>query len=702
MALTTPLAKRAKAYDLTTHQVHLLGLSDLTPEQTKRRGLEKRPSILIPYYDITGDACELFRVRYTDHDEPKYGQPARRAPRLYLPPLTDWAAIAMQPEADRTALVVVEGEWKAIYLTSLGVPTVGLGGVWNWRSGKTGLSMLPDWDQLDVAGRDLYIAFDSDIRRNVDVIAARDALSLALTQRSARVHWVDVPDLDATRKSTGIDDWLQAQPDATAALESLIAGAQSYAGITALQDLNRRYVHFQSGAGRGVWDEQTQCLLSYTLFDRELAHRRVLQGRTQVRLAVAWLDWAGRSQASGFVFRPDLPAGLTSDGLYNRARPHPAPVKGDVSPFLELVDHLLQNEPKSKDWFLGWCAHPFRAPTERVYQAVFLYSTQEGAGKGQLARCLAAAHGASNTVDVSFESLASQFASAQIAFKTFVAVDEGVSGFEAREVSGRIKKLITDDLITVNQKYVPTYTVENRAAFLLTSNFLNSIQMGDASRRYYVIEGPRGGASRAANQLPLPLVTRLNKWLSTPEAGAHLVHFLKGYKSKSFSNKAVAQDTNALGAISEIMRSPADVFARACVEEGVWGERALPEVAVVDALLKIFQAKGGGLTRVGLGIALHAAGARYLLPFTGNAKKRMLLLPGGQQCAPLVLRNHARWMRASNAEVVSHILTTQELRATDPLSEMVAARDALRRAKERLAAATERAKSAEVQGKKGG
>lgn len=700
MALTSPLAHRAKTYNLSTTQVRSLGLADLTPEQTKRRGLEKRPSILIPYHEITGEECELFRVRYTDHDEPKYGQPARRAPRLYLPVLVDWAAIALQPEADRTALVIVEGEWKAIYLTSLGLPTVGLGGVWNWRTGKTGRPMLPDWDKLDVAGRDLYIAFDSDIRRNPDVSAARDALSLALTQRSGRVHWVDVPDLDATRKSTGIDDWAQAQADPGAAVGDLITQAQSYAGITALQDLNRRYVHIQSATGRGVWCEATQCILSYTLFDRELAHKRVLQGRTQVRLAVAWLDWAGRSRASGFVFRPDLPAGLTSDGLYNRARPHPVPIKGDVKPFLDLVDHLLQNEPAAKDWFLGWCAHPFQHPKERVYQAVFLYSTQEGAGKGQLARCLAAAHGVSNTVDVSFESLASNFASAQIAFKTFVAVDEGVSGFEAREVSGRIKKLITDDLITVNQKYVPTYTVENRAAFLLTSNFLNSIQMGDASRRYYVLEGPRGGKGRGSNQLPLSIVAALNKWLSGPEAGSHLVHFFKTYRSKSFSNKAVAQETNALGTIAEIMRSPADVFARACCDEGVWDGRVLPEVAVTDALLKIYQTKaGGGLTRQGLGMALHSAGARYLLPFTGSGKKRLLSLPNGQTASPLVLRNHSRWASAGNAEIVSHLLTTQELRATDPMSEMVAARDALRKAKARYAAAEERAKSSDLKGK---
>ncbi len=456
--------------------------------------------------------------------------------------------------------------------------------------------------------------------------------------------------------------------------------------------MNRHYLHVQGPKATGVYSHRDGRFLTYSVFDRELAGRKVLRrsargSQVETPLATVWLDWAGRSRARGFCFRPGVPEGLQGDGMYNVAPPHPAPRKGDVKPFLELVDFLFQHEdPSTKRWFLGWCAHPFKRPGVKLLTAVYLWSSQQGAGKGQLARCLTAAHGEQNAATIAFDDLRSEFVTARLVRKTFVSVDEASGGFETREYSGRVKKLVTDPTLTVNQKYQPAYEIENAAVWLLTTNHLNSIKIEREARRFLVVEGPRvHPEQRDRNQLPLPLVRRLNAWLESGAAGPALVAYFKGLRS-SFTNEAMAPTTRGFEALTETMTSVVDEFARACCTTGVWEGKQVPEVVVADDLLKLFDRTrhGAGLTRQGLGIALSHAGGQHLV--TARGKQKRIYLPDGRQAIPIVVREHEKWRAASTAQVIAYLTTHTvggEFKAADPHSEIVRLRAALRQAEER-------------------
>lgn len=92
----------------------------------------------IPYFDLAGKLTSFYRVRLLDPWTPKgekkprkYTQPGGTTAHLYFPPVPglDWRKIAKDTTKE---IAITEGEKKAYALCKIGVPCIGLGGVWNW------------------------------------------------------------------------------------------------------------------------------------------------------------------------------------------------------------------------------------------------------------------------------------------------------------------------------------------------------------------------------------------------------------------------------------------------------------------------------------------------------------------------------------------------------------------------------------------
>jgi DNA-binding Lrp family transcriptional regulator len=99
-------------------------------------------------------------------------------------------------------LWITEGIKKADCLTSQGLPTIGLIGVWNWqRDGE----LLPCWNHVRLDGRRVYIVFDSDVMAKEGVQLALERLVTALEDRGADVMVVYLPGPEK-----GVDDYLVA------------------------------------------------------------------------------------------------------------------------------------------------------------------------------------------------------------------------------------------------------------------------------------------------------------------------------------------------------------------------------------------------------------------------------------------------------------------------------------------------------------
>jgi hypothetical protein len=174
-----------------------------TPVQAKHV-----PGLLLPLWTTDGQQPlmvyrpDTARKGVKDR-EIKYELPKNAGVRLDCPP-------RCQPQLQdpSTRLWVVEGQKKADALASHSLCAIALLGVWNFK-GKNffgGVTFSNDWDYIALKGREIVIAYDSDLRTKPPVRQALGRLTEHLQRKGARVAAVYLPAEDG--KKIGVDDYL--------------------------------------------------------------------------------------------------------------------------------------------------------------------------------------------------------------------------------------------------------------------------------------------------------------------------------------------------------------------------------------------------------------------------------------------------------------------------------------------------------------
>ena len=160
-------------------------------------------------FDRNGECVPFGRVRYlkrkqrsfSKKETRRYDQPIGSPVFAYFPLVVEWANILADPAQP---LLITEGEFKALSACLSGFPTIGLGGVFNFKRDD---SFLPELHSVAWDGRDVYIVFDSDAAQNGQVQLAERRLGAELLRRGATVHIVRIPEANDDGK-TGVDDYL--------------------------------------------------------------------------------------------------------------------------------------------------------------------------------------------------------------------------------------------------------------------------------------------------------------------------------------------------------------------------------------------------------------------------------------------------------------------------------------------------------------
>ena len=510
----TPLAKpsaaakelgltKLKESGLDLDDAKKLGLEFLTANQAAMLGHDPVPCIKIPYFDKTGKPLStwpkhppFYRVRLfmpagfddiTDGKVKRYSQPQGGTAAAYFPQTQDWDTILDDP---LEPLLFTEGEFKAACACKYGFPTIGLGGVHNWHSHPKGVEFLPELEAIKWVGRNVYIVFDSDYQTNPLVCMALKEFAEALVERGAFPYVATLPALPELKK-TGLDDYLVAE--GAEALERVLHAAVPLGLTRVLFRYNEKFV-FVRDPGLIV-DQHSLSKIAMPVFTNGLESTKTYQEASlakdgtmvyrPVAAAAAWLTWPLRSEADRLTYRPGQPKVVGREfnvwpgwGLQ--------PIKGNVKPFLKLIDHLFQGaEPEAKQWFLRWCAYPLQHPGTKMFSSAVFQGMHHGTGKTLVGMTLGLIYG-KNYASIGQDDLHSSF-NQWAESKQFVMGDD-VTGSDKREDNDRLKKLITQTEVWVNTKYIPSYMVPDCINYFLNTNHADAFFLEDTDRRLFIHE----------------------------------------------------------------------------------------------------------------------------------------------------------------------------------------------------------------------
>jgi hypothetical protein len=172
------------------------------------------------YRDLDGKVIEVGKhgipfVRWRPHDPRpdkdgklmKYGQAKGTGVHAYLP----FASLPLLKDPEN-AIVITEGEKKALCLDQLGYATIGIGGVHCWCKKGT-KDLMDDLTAMHWHQRRVYVVFDYDPKPKTRRQVARAASELAAALRrqgAAEVYGIDLPP-GADNSKQEVDDFIVAQ-----------------------------------------------------------------------------------------------------------------------------------------------------------------------------------------------------------------------------------------------------------------------------------------------------------------------------------------------------------------------------------------------------------------------------------------------------------------------------------------------------------
>ncbi len=659
------LAKEKLALsELSLEDAQELGMEILTAAQTQALGFDPLPSIKLNYFDIDGKPATdwpkgkpFYRIRYLGEpntfakvstEKPqRYTQPADTACCAYFPKSVDWTHLL---KGHDEALIITEGELKAASACKHGFSTIGLGGVYSWRSLPKGLEFLPELERIVWSRRHVYICFDSDYLTNPMVLAALNELGQALVDRGAYVYVTTLPELEQGKK-TGLDDFLlNESPEAFAAE----LHRSSPLGLTkALFGFNDNYVYV-SDPGLIMHTKRFLKMTPGAFVEHQESEKKAYERTLKpdgsistkaVSASGAWVGWSLRHRATRLTYLPGQPARVDTD--YNIWPGWGCePKKGDVKPFMALLDHLFSGaEPEAKEWFLRWCAWPIKHPGAKMFSAAVFHGITQGTGKSLVGYTLKEIYG-KNFTEISQADLHGGFN--EWADGKQLVMGDDVTGSNKREDNDVLKKLITQKELRVNIKYIPSYTIPDCLNYFFTSNHPDAFFLEDTDRRFFIHE-----------ILVDPLVAKFYKeymkWLKAG-GGAAVFHYFLNMDFGKFDPNEPAFRTAARARLIATVQSDLGAWVRRLksLPEQVLkiGEMKLEKDLYTDRelLLLYDPLDRGKVTSGGLGRELKRAGIHQVL---GGA---LVAVPGQPSDKYYAVRNITRWSQADHGACVKHLM----------------------------------------------
>jgi hypothetical protein len=556
----------------------------------------------IPYFTLDGKVdTSVYRFRLLqskpskgwksvteEAEKPRrYTQPQGTQCGVYLSPILknmDGAPLTWKEVARNTKIpiVITEGELKAACACKLGFPTIGLGGVYNWRSSKQGFDLLPILEKFDWHDRNIYIAFDSDTKTNPMVRMAASRLAWTLGVRSGLVNMMELPEGEEAKKQ-GLDDLIFSKattggrsaknlstltPDAqilavdaadfTAGVEvvgELVVNSKSIGPGKELHRLNSEVGLVRKT--NEIVEILTGNVYTPAAFTESLYKNRTYTDNTETEnarmqrkfAAKEWLAIEERTEFSEFAYDPSCNRIVTDSGAYNTWYPQRWAIEPSkhlrdsvtgakklvsIAPWETLFNHVFQTlTDEQRQWMKCWLAYPIQFPGTKLFTAILVWGRTTGTGKSRIGETMKTIYGKNYTM-INNAHLTANF-NEWAENKQFIVGDE-ISLGDKRGVANTLKGMITGTTIRLNIKNRKSYDITDCINYYFSSNHEDAMYLENHDRRYFIVHAD-------IERLPGSFYTDYMQWLDHEGGAARLFHYLKYEVNVDAHELVVSADT---------------------------------------------------------------------------------------------------------------------------------------------------------------
>lgn len=299
---------------------------------------------------------------------------------------------------------------------------------------------------------------------------------------------------------------------------------------------------------------------------------------------------------------------------YVNNHPQPDVIGADEAGTI-LLNHMdkLIAEKSYRRVILDFMAYCVQYPGHKIRWAILLQGV-EGCGKTFVVEALNAVLGQGHTNIVDLDAIKSGWNDWAYGSQVVAIEEVRVSGQNRHEIMNSLKPLITNDRISVNERFVNSKVVWNNVNYMLFTNYHDALALTDNDRRYFIVKSQMQTKDDKARLLPEGYFKKLFGMLKDNAGG--LRYFLENWPiSKTFDpdgdapstiyKTEVIEETGGLLTkhISDIIKESSnewvqpDIIATTTLKDmlAMAGENATPH-AIAAALRSMGYVSGGRRT----------------------------------------------------------------------------------------------------------
>lgn len=201
--------------------------------------------------------------------------------------------------------------------------------------------------------------------------------------------------------------------------------------------------------------------------------------------AVLWKKHPDRKviRQQDLVFAP---SGRVGPGQVNMFEGLPFKPRRDKSceRLVRLLFALCGEDEGLFDWVSKWLAYPLQNPGAKMHTALIFHGRVEGTGKTLFFSAIREIYGRFATV-VGQHQLNSPY-SGWLSNKLFVLAEEVLTQAEKKLQKGYLKHIVTNDVLQIEEKFLPSREERNMCQFVFLSNEIQPLALDEFDRRYTV------------------------------------------------------------------------------------------------------------------------------------------------------------------------------------------------------------------------